>query len=595
MKRLLAILLALTLLLSGLALAEPEETGVALETVEAEEALEAELVDESAEEAEETVIGEANDAEALAEANEDYPVETVKNKGKVTLQADETVQLAVSGQKIKSCKMKNAKSKKVASVTKKGVLTAKKAGTAKLIITTKKNKKVTVTVKVVAEPAPFTGELSDCFGMTMKDAVSKVGGDPGLIRKGAVSDSYEAAGILLADMEISPISLYYGMVNYLSTSIPTATVLGFAAGDSLAEDMPKAEAMGYEKDDNPLGDVTAYAKDIMMDGQEYEDYLAFFCDGDQVVTVARSILAVDDPDRPHEKLELGDLSQFIGMTLEAARTQIGWDLCYFEDIEGQTDLGYYDDFTLCSVYEEAGSETSGLITMVTAQAEGYTVKGITVGMTRESAEAKAAEMGFVVKAEDIDDTWTPATPAEGVEEYYYVYYEDGKVADVAYTWYRKPGQPVSPADPTALKLDKELTNYVGQALPEVVKAIGGDAKDISAGYEDRWTSYEVPNTAIGFQAFKDMETTNKFYDKLNYILCGEKGYTIRGFALDDNQADVQSALEAQGYAFSMESGIEGGVFRIYTKEYTENGAPYTEEVQFDAVNGKITCLWFHTY
>ena len=178
---------------------------------------------------------------------------------------------------------------------------------------------------------------------------------------------------------------------------------------------------------------------------------------------------------------------------------------------------------------------------------------------------------------------------------------NGKVTDIYYTIYAQalsgPTEPTEPEEPQrpTLNFAKELTDYIGQDLATVVRAIGGDVKDISDGYEGRWTSYDTPYYAIGLQAYKDMETTNKFYDKVNYIQCAEKGHTIRGIAIDDSQANAQTALEAMGYVYSMESAIEGGVFRIYNKEYTENGVDYTEEAQFNAVDGVITSLWFHTY
>ena len=93
MKRLLAMLLALALLLSGLALAEETELEPVLEDVAVEAEVEAVADGTPAEEE-----GEILPEEELGEANEGESIVTltVKNKKTYTLEEGETVQLAVA-------------------------------------------------------------------------------------------------------------------------------------------------------------------------------------------------------------------------------------------------------------------------------------------------------------------------------------------------------------------------------------------------------------------------------------------------------------------------------------------------------------------
>lgn len=89
----------------------------------------------------------------LAEAASGVSVTTVKNKSVLNLTKGDVVQLAVNGRTIKSCK---SSKRKVAGVSKAGVLTAKKQGKTKVTVNLKGKgrKKITVTVKVTDPTLP---------------------------------------------------------------------------------------------------------------------------------------------------------------------------------------------------------------------------------------------------------------------------------------------------------------------------------------------------------------------------------------------------------------------------------------------------------
>ena len=193
MKKFLAILLMATLLVTPVLSEEavevaaevdaeaPVEAADALVEVDTEAAVEAAeaplevapnaVVEATPETAEEIVLEAALEAapEAVSEApavameeapaaaaiagNAATPTKTVKNNSTVKLNKGKKAQLVVSGKTIKSC----ASSKKsVATVSKKGLVTAKAAGTAKVTITLTNKKKITVTVKVT-DPTKPTG------------------------------------------------------------------------------------------------------------------------------------------------------------------------------------------------------------------------------------------------------------------------------------------------------------------------------------------------------------------------------------------------------------------------------------------------------
>ena len=82
---------------------------------------------------------------------------TLKKSGKTSLNVKGTLQISVPGKSIKSCKSSAAK---VASVTAKGLVTAKKAGSAKITVTTTDKKKLTLTVTVVDPTIPTKVTLS---------------------------------------------------------------------------------------------------------------------------------------------------------------------------------------------------------------------------------------------------------------------------------------------------------------------------------------------------------------------------------------------------------------------------------------------------
>lgn len=82
---------------------------------------------------------------------------TMKKSAKTSLNVKGTLQISVPGKTIKSCKSSAAK---VASVTAKGLVTAKKAGSAKITVTTKDKKKLTLTVTVVDPTIPTKVTIS---------------------------------------------------------------------------------------------------------------------------------------------------------------------------------------------------------------------------------------------------------------------------------------------------------------------------------------------------------------------------------------------------------------------------------------------------
>lgn len=93
----------------------------------------------------------------------------VMNKKKVTLKVGKTFKLKVK--KVKPAKASKAvtyksSKKKVATVSKKGVITAKKVGTAKITVTSKKNKKAKATVKVTVKKKATTTKVTPTLAPT---------------------------------------------------------------------------------------------------------------------------------------------------------------------------------------------------------------------------------------------------------------------------------------------------------------------------------------------------------------------------------------------------------------------------------------------
>ena len=222
MKRILALLLAL--LLCGVALAE--EAVVAEAAVEAAEGVAVEAAVDTEAEANEAVIGEAEAEanEAVAEAN--AAAVTVKNKQTVNLYVGQSVQLKVKGKKIKKCASKN---KGVASVTKKGVVTAKQVGTAKITITLKNNKKVNVTVSVLPEAAM---DLKDLIGLSMEEAVKRVGGSMADVQTTEFSSYYLKDGICFSAINgSSTASIYNNVVSVVDSEVPGVCVEGISPGE----------------------------------------------------------------------------------------------------------------------------------------------------------------------------------------------------------------------------------------------------------------------------------------------------------------------------------------------------------------------------
>ena len=202
--KLLSLLMAMALLVPGLSVAEeldatPDLFPDAVETVEAAEPADPEIgieavdeavteideaLDDDAEAVEAPEIAESFEAAEAVEAPEAVAVveesaaaklmegeaaaqtAVVTNKAVLTLNVGETRQLAVDGKTIKTCK---SSKKKVAGVTKTGLVTAKKAGKSKLTVKLagKKGKKLAVTVKVVDPYAPSSVSIANGKSVTL--------------------------------------------------------------------------------------------------------------------------------------------------------------------------------------------------------------------------------------------------------------------------------------------------------------------------------------------------------------------------------------------------------------------------------------------
>lgn len=112
------------------------------------------------------------DEEGDEEDDEDLPIELSISKS-VTRQVTVgfTYQISVPGKTIKSCKSSN---KKIATVTNAGLLTPKKAGSAKITVTPKKGSKLTLKLKVLDPTTPTAVAIDQgtsatlSVGMTMQ-------------------------------------------------------------------------------------------------------------------------------------------------------------------------------------------------------------------------------------------------------------------------------------------------------------------------------------------------------------------------------------------------------------------------------------------
>lgn len=596
MKRLLAILLAMALLLSGMAFAEADPEPV-LEDLTLEAPVEAGAEEESAAEVGDAVIGEVGAAEEasgeVAEENDSatpmYEEMAVKNKQTVYMTQGDMLQLVVDGQKIKKCALKNKKYKKVATVTKKGLVKAVKPGTAKLVITTKKKKKINITVKVVADPQPYTGELMDLVGKTLEDAVSTVGGDSRLIRNGAFTTSYQAGGILLGVLGSGdPKNKFNNLVALVQSTIPTASVMGIAPGEASADARAKALAAGFTVQDEEEAFCTlerSYTEGELL----YDEGVSLSFEGGAVTSVA--FIAFPDPNQPHEKLDIADLSVFTGKTLSEAARMIGKSDDDIDVDDYQANLFYYDDFMLSSVFSEAGKQAPGVITMVVSYCGDYPVKGVCVGESKASARAKAEQLGMdvTVIGEGGEELWSPRDPESSgeYEESFNVDYENDKVSLVAYTRYSKAGSIVKLAD-------KELSNYIGKDLNEVVKQAGGDEADIQSQDNGDYGTYGSDGAGYTLEAFRVLSPSNPCYDKICRVSAKGSGYTVKGIAAGGTMEETIAKVKAAGY--TRESYIEDdGTFAsfFFNEEYNDS-VFYHNEIQLYAMNGKVTDV-VHVY
>ena len=95
---------------------------------------------------------------STAADNADATVITVRKDTTKKVYLGTSYQIAIKGSTIKSCKSSN---KKVAKVNNSGLVTLKKAGTAKITVTTAKKKKITVTLNVIDPKAATSVRISN--------------------------------------------------------------------------------------------------------------------------------------------------------------------------------------------------------------------------------------------------------------------------------------------------------------------------------------------------------------------------------------------------------------------------------------------------
>ena len=151
-KRMIAALLACLLMAAPLAaLAESDDIVItdAVEAIGEVEVSDLEAPSLSLEGLESALFANEPDEEG---EDEDQPIELSISKSttkKVTL--GYKYQIVLSGKTIKSCKSND---KKVATVTKAGLITPKKAGSARITITPKKGSKLTLKLKVIDPKTP---------------------------------------------------------------------------------------------------------------------------------------------------------------------------------------------------------------------------------------------------------------------------------------------------------------------------------------------------------------------------------------------------------------------------------------------------------
>ncbi len=292
MKRLFAILLALALPLGGLATAEADPEPAIVDIVP-ETVVEA-ATEAPAAEVNDAAIGGADEPGAApADANGAGVVVTVRNKGKVSLYVGDRVKLAVKGKKIRKCVSKN---KGVATVTKKGALTAKAAGRAKIVITLGNNKKVTVNVTVRALPDAV--ELSDCIGRDMSDVLAALGETSGYKYEdeGVGIFMYEGDGVDFVILEEPPESRYYRKVNQIRVATDRYALFGMVRGEAAADARRKAEGRGFVYDAAESTDARLQLyRNSEENGAYYYEELTAYCQNGRATEYNYMAYRVDSP------------------------------------------------------------------------------------------------------------------------------------------------------------------------------------------------------------------------------------------------------------------------------------------------------------
>jgi uncharacterized protein YjdB len=118
------------------------------------------------------------------------------NKTKVTLYAGEITSLSASV----SVNFKSSDNK-VATVSKKGLVTAKKAGTATITATSKSNKKITATCKLTVKKAPKTRQIT----LSYKSGEINVGNTDRILIKSVKGLSSDKVTYISSDKSVATV------------------------------------------------------------------------------------------------------------------------------------------------------------------------------------------------------------------------------------------------------------------------------------------------------------------------------------------------------------------------------------------------------
>ena len=607
MKRLLAMLLALALLLSGLALAEETELEPELEDVAVEAEVEAEADGTPAEEA-----GEILPGEELGEANEGESIVTltVKNKKTYTLEEGETVQLAVAGQKIKSCKMKDAKSKKVASVTKKGKLTAKpdKAGkSAKVVITTRKNKKLTITVKVVASDsdderyvAPKT-ELTDYIGKNLWDVVTRAGGSRSDVRQTDAGKIYAGNGFEVGVVYGEDVDASSETVNYVRATGSGIGIEGVGYFQSLAIALKHLEELGYESITTYRNDWYRYVKYETVGGVEYRNTVDLWLIGNlsrknypvESLEYLREVAKGEKPViEPARKPTVSDLRELLGIGwLDAVKKAGGTeDDVFWDDYEGRYGFDSPSGFRLGRyTTADAGSDFDNQVQFLYSTSAEYPLYGIRAGDSAASARAAGDAVGLTLdyeESEGIKYSSGYVKHGRGYSVSLEIALIEGKVKSLTYSANQIKGEFFDDAPEgtkPALSFAGELSACFGRDLAEVVAEIGGNPGDIYVYDSD--PTYCNPFYRIRLKIHNNgVFEKSSLYDRISEISFREPGHTLYGVAIGDTGAEAKRKLEAMDFIVFYEAdskdligyyiGMEGKV-TVGGEEHYATVALYT--------------------